>query len=370
MTKKSVRALGLLSAILLAGCGATGHASKSKHGSQAQNAASMKKGTGSHKTGGVGAKKGGSPKKTASSRGAMTGASTARAGKLSVLGFWSHHKSAPVSSLSASNHTLTAISPFWYSVTASGALTSKVDPSLLAEAKKLHIAITPLVNDGTGTQAFLTSKATRTLAVQNIDHMLASMHFQGVNIDFEPPHTSRKSELTAFMVQLRDTLPKTDTITMDIVPHSGGAYDYAKLAPEVNQLVLMSYDEHSDGTPAGPVAALNWVQSIVGRLKGVVPSSKIDLGVALYGYEWAPGSTHATTIPYNTISSTLKSKGTWNSRYQEMTAAVGGNIYWWENRKGIAEKIALAKKDHLAGIALWQVGFANSAIYTELRKDI
>ncbi len=40
------------------------------------------------------------------------------------------------------------------------------------------------------------------------------------------------------------------------------------------------------------------------------------------------------------------------------------------HRKCIAQKIGLAEKDHLAGIAMWQVGFANQAIYSELVKNI
>lgn len=290
--------------------------------------------------------------------------------KLIVAGFWTHHKSATLAALSSHGRAISVLMPFWYSVTASGALHSKVNVPLLTEARKLKIPIEPLVNDATGTQAFLTSKATRKVAVQSIDHMVASMHFQGVNIDFEPPHTHLKSELSAFMVQLRDSLPKTDTITMDVVPHSGGAYNYSKLAPEVSQFILMSYDEHSDGTPAGPVAAYTWVKSITARLLKVVPASKIDLGVALYGYSWAAGSTHAVTIPYDTITPAMKAHGTWNTRYQEMTTTIGHTVYWWENRKGISEKIALAKKDHLAGLAFWQVGYANNAIYSLLLKQV
>lgn len=350
MIKQTTYGLLILTACTLAGCGSIGQASL---GHNHHGTVSSKRSNG---------------KSTHVVRASTN--KTAGSGKLVVLGFWAHHKAAPVTSLSASNHTLTAISPLWYSVTATGALTSKVDPALLAEAHKLHLAITPLVNDATGQQTFLTSKATRSAAVQNIDHMIAAGHYQGVNIDFEPPHVSLKSELTAFAVQLRDTLPKSDTITMDIVPHSGGAYDYAKLAPELNQFVLMSYDEHSDGTPAGPVAAMNWVQSVSSRLTKLVPPSKIDLGVALYGYSWAKGSTHAVTIPYDMLTAAQKSHATWNPRYQEMTATINGDTLWWENRKGISEKIAYAKKSHLAGIALWQVGYANSAIYQLLSKDL
>lgn len=348
MNQKRWGTLALLSAMVLAGgCGATGHAAPSKHGSKSKT------------------------KTTASSKHSKKPSKTSKKGApLKVLGFWAHHKALPPSSLAASNHSLTYLSPFWYSMTASGTLKSKVDPAVLAEAKKIKLPIIPLVNDATGKQAFLTSAATRKAAVQSIDHLVAANHYAGVNIDFEPPHTHLRADLDAFMLELHDSLPHSDQIILDVVPHSGGAYDYTKLAPEVTQIQLMSYDQHSDGTISGPVAALNWVSSITTRLKTLVPSSKIYLGVALYGYEWAPGSKHATTIPYDAITPAMKAKATWDSRYQEETATIGGKVYWWENRKAISQKIALAKKDHLAGIALWQVGYANPAIYSELLKTV
>ncbi|NMP22719.1 glycosyl hydrolase family 18 protein [Sulfobacillus harzensis] len=339
--------LALLSALILAGgCGTTGHASpsQSKNGGTKKTAASK------------------SPKKPAST--------VTKGGTLKVLGFWAHHKALPPSALGASNHSLTYLAPLWYSMTAHGTLKTKVDAAVLAEAKKQKLPIIVSVNDATGTQAFLTSAATRKAAVQSIDHVIAANHYAGVNIDFEPPHTHLKSELTAFMVELRDSLPRSDKIIVDVVPHSGGAYDFRRLAPEVTAIQLMSYDQHSDGTVAGPVAAMHWVTSITNRLKSQVPSSKIYLGIALYGYKWTSGSTHATTIPYDAITPAMKAKATWNTRYQEETATMGQTVYWWENRKGIAQKIALAKKDHLAGIALWQVGYATHSIYAELLKDV
>lgn len=360
MNARGIQILSLASVLLMAGCGSPmSHASPSKHGTTSKKTAThnnTRKST---------VKKAGSKK--GSSKGGGSASSSSK--KLSVIGYWANHKALPVTSLSASSHSLSYISPLLYSITGTGSLTSKVDPALLSEIQKLHVPILPLVSDATGNQAFLSSMATRKTAVQSIDHVISTMHFQGVDIDFEPPQTHLQADLTTFMVQLRDSLPSSDHIYLDIVPHSGGAYDYAKLSPEVTGFQLMSYDEHSQGTPSGPVAALNWVTSLTKRLTKIVPPSKLILGVALYGYEWPVGTTNAVTIPYYAITPSIKSKGTWNTRYQEMTAKIGGKVYWWENRKGIAQKLALAKKDHLGGVALWQVGYANKAIYQELLKN-
>ena len=293
-----------------------------------------------------------------------------RPGRLSVLGFWAHSQALPLSVLAANSQAVSILSPFWYSLDAQGVLHAKVDQGLLQVARQKHMKIAPLVNDGTGTQAFLASPATRMRAVQEIDRMISSMRFQGVNIDFEPPHTRAKRELTAFFVQLRDALPKTDSITLDVVPYSGGAYDYPSLAPEVNAFALMSYDQHSPGTTPGPVAALNWVERVETRLRREVPSSKIYLGIALYGYAWTADSLNAATVPHAAIPAAVKAHAVWNARYQEMTSVVGAQTFWWENRRSIAQKIALARRDHLAGVALWDVGYADKAVYRLLLRQI
>ncbi len=285
---------------------------------------------------------------------------------LKVLAFWASDSTTPLTDLYTHPHAVTNIAPFWYSLNATGSLTSKVDSTILANARKNHIAITPLVNDATGTQAFLTTRIRRVTAARNIADMVRKMHYQGVNIDFEPPHTSLAKQLSGFMVDLRDFLPHTDKITIDIVPHSGGAYDYSALSHEVNQFVLMSYDEHDDGSAEGPVAAMPWVTNIVKRLMSSVPASKIDLGVALYGYQWPDGSTHAKTIPYNAITPVMIQNAKWSASAQEDYApyniSSAAYISWWESLQSMSQKIALAKKDHLAGIALWHIGYANNAV--------
>ncbi len=296
--------------------------------------------------------------------------STVKKPVLSVVGFWANDVSTPLTALYTHPHAIFEFSPFWYSVTASGSLKSHVNATILAQITKAHIPVMPLVNDATGTQAFLPSKTTRTAAARAIADMVGTMHFQGVNIDFEPSHTHLRTELTAFMVELRDFLPHTDRITMDVVPHSGGAYQYHKLGPEINQFILMSYDEHAAGSLAGPVAAMPWVNNIVVRELKKVPASKLDLGIPVYGYTWPTGSTHAVTIPYNAVTPTMMLHAKWSPRYQETYAHFAGHTSWWESLQGMSQKIALAKRDHLAGVALWHMGYTNRAVMQLLLHQI
>ena len=53
-----------------------------------------------------------------------------------------------------------------------------------------------------------------------------------------------------------------------------------------------------------------------------------------------------------------------------MTSVVGAQTFWWENRRSIAQKIALAHRYHLAGVALRDVDYADKAVYRLLLRQI
>lgn len=294
---------------------------------------------------------------------------------MQVLGFWDNDATAGLTGLYNNPKSITWFTPFWYSVNASGGLVDRVVPSILKECQAKHIPITPLVNDETANQTFLRSPSTLVTAARNIADMVKTNHYAGVSIDFEPSHVSVAPELSHFTRVLRDYLPKGDVITMSIVPNAGPAYQWSQLNPEINQYILMSYDQHDQGSYAGPVAATPWVQNLVKRMEAVVPPSKIDLGVAVYGYEWPRGSTKAVTVPYNKVTPEMNRYAKWDSADQETYATftsptMGPVICWWESLQGMNQKIQLAKEDHLAGIALWHMGYANNAVYQLLLKQV
>lgn len=299
-----------------------------------------------------------------------SGAVQAARTPMQVIGFWANDATSGLAGMYKYPRSITWFTPFWYSVGASGQLIDKVNTSILAKVRAAHIAITPLVNDATGTQAFLTSSSTRLAAARNIADMVKAEHFQGVSIDFEPAHIALAPQLSAFTVTLRDYLPKGSVVTMSVVPHSGGAYQWSKLIPEVNQFILMAYDEHDDGSYAGPVAATPWVQNIITRLTSIIPPGKIDLGVAVYGYTWPRGSTTATTIPYNAVTPQMRLHAKWDIADQETYAIYGHTIAWWESLQGMNQKIHLAKINHLAGIALWHLGYASNSVYQLLLHQV
>lgn len=295
-------------------------------------------------------------------------------GKLQVLAFYATGVHVSLASLWKYPKAISVFSPFWYSVNRLGGIKSTVDASVLAAVKQHHIPIEPLVNDSTGVQAFLKTYPTRINAARNIADMVKAGGYQGVDIDFEPPNSALSAELTDFIMDLRDRLPRQDVLTLAVVPASGGAYNFKTLNPEITQYVVMSYDEHSQGTQPGPVAAMPWVENTLARFKQAVPAKKILLGIPLYGYSWPNDSTSAATIPFSAVSTAMRAHAVWNPQDLESTARYTANgvsyLAWWETLKGMEQKIALAKKNKLGGIALWRLGYQNDQVMKMLIAKI
>ncbi len=348
-------AMGIITSNMIASCGFSAHAKRAtavgNHHSTTAKVAGVKR-----------------PRLKANS------AIPVAAGKLQVLAYYAAGVHTSLTALWAHPKAVSVFSPFWYSLNSFGGIKSQVVPSVLAQVRKHHIPVEPLVNDATGVQAFLKTYPTRINAARNVADMVKNGGYQGVDIDFEPPNNALAPELTDFMMDLRDRLPRQDVITLAIVPNSGGGYDFKTLNPEVTQFVLMSYDEHSQGTGPGPVAAAPWVDNILTRTENLVPAKKIILGIPLYGYVWPNGSTNAATVPYSAVTPTMKAHAVWNSEDLESTASykVNGISYvaWWETLKGMQDKIALAQKNKLAGVALWRLGYQNDRVMKLLLKQI
>ena len=319
--------------------------------------------------------------------------SSSHAGKHTVLGYYITDSRTPsMNSLRAHYATLTAISPWTWEVKANGSLTPTFDTKDTANALKYagernlrtYALIHNLTLDAKGNHNFNATLAHNLLAnpqarqrlVANIHRTLTDWRMSGVHIDFEMVLAKDRQNLVAFMRELYNTLhPAGFEVTMalpsktrDSVTNSwSGGYDYAALARYTDQVMLMTYDEHWRGGPAGPVASLGWVDSVIRfALNDGVPASKIVLGIAGYGYDW-PRRGNARALTYDqamNLASNYKAKVMWDNQSKVPYFRYGdGRQVWFENRQSISHKLALVNKYNLAGISLWRLGQEDDGIW-------
>jgi spore germination protein YaaH len=257
---------------------------------------------------------------------------------------------------------------------------------------KFELVLTQMDNDDIA--QFLTSPKAQDTLISSIDSLLLAYPIDGINIDFE--YTGEvtpgiQNGLTTFMEKLhRHINQKYANIHLSIDTYSGAArsnniWNLAKLAPNVDHIIVMAYDFHrKSSTVAGPVAPLFsdetiFDSDIMGDIQDYiaqVPKEKIILGVPFYGYEWQTTSRNISSPTYPKSGSVasiervqalmekkseLNIEDHWNeialSPYLSYQKDNQIFTIYYENSRSLSYKLDLVNQLNLGGIAIWALGY-------------
>ncbi len=293
--------------------------------------------------------------------------------------------------LSQNLGSINTVIPFSYKVDQYGAISGRHYSKPFALAKSAGTQTLALVNNIQGDNfnsniihRMLSNASSRSRAVNGIARLLVEKGYQGVNIDFENVPARDRIYLTAFFRELASVLrPKNLLVTASIPAKTyddkssahSGAYDYQAIAPYLDMVMIMTYDEHYAGGDPGPVASLPWVEKVINySLKSFHPK-KVALGIAAYGYDWSWNKGKALT--YNGIQNLIKKHQIapkWHSVYKVpyFTYKTWGVTHqvWYENSYSTSFKADLVKKYGLKGVAVWRLGYEDPNIWSIIRQKL
>ncbi|WP_405098626.1 glycosyl hydrolase family 18 protein [Oceanobacillus sp. FSL H7-0719] len=224
------------------------------------------------------------------------------------------------------------------------------------------------------TSQTLNNPSTRQHLVNNIFTLVSQRGYAGVNIDFEGTLPEDRDIFSAFLRELGELLHGAGLLltiavppkTSDDTPWNEG-YDYGAIGSVVDLMFIMAYDWHHMASEPGPVAPISAVRDTIEFALNKMNSSKVILGVPLYGYDW--------TLPYNpdipatAISNHNAIELAMNFRvpinyskedeapyFYYVDEAGQNHVVWFEDTRSIAAKMQLVREYQLQGIGAWQVG--------------
>ncbi|MCD9198421.1 glycosyl hydrolase family 18 protein [Aeromicrobium wangtongii] len=204
----------------------------------------------------------------------------------------------------------------------------------------------------------LTSPPARAAVIRALTR--AARGFDGVQIDLESLRARDVDGLVAFTQELRAALPgKSLSMAFMASTNERGyrarGYDLAALAPSLDRMILMAYDQHGpDWSGPGPIGSLTWLKRELRYFAKVLPNRKIDLGVGTYGYQWGR---KAGTLTVTQARQRAGGKARWSARHGEWTAKLsGGRRIWWSDRRSLAAREKIARSYRLHGVSIWQIG--------------
>lgn len=239
------------------------------------------------------------------------------------------------------------------------------------------------------TSQILNDYEKREKMIENLIKLVETYDIDGVNVDFENMNESDKNVYSRFLIELAPRLKKMGkTLSVDVTAPDGSAtwslcFDRDVIADVSDYVIFMAYDQYGTGSSkAGTTAGYNWVEANIKKFLGQedVPPEKIILGIPLYMRTWEEkrdGTAVPNVVNMNDLFDVLPPNqvATWDEELRQYYVEYEkkGKKYkmWIENEKSIGEKINLAKKYNLAGIAFWEKDREpNNEFWTFVKEEL
>ncbi len=224
----------------------------------------------------------------------------------------------------------------------------------------------------------LSNETVRKNLIHNILLAMGREEYAGVNIDIEHINWYDRDNYSAFIKELKETLgPFGFLTTVSIsaktydsykLDNWSGAFDYAEIGKYADQIMLMTYDEHFATDVPGSISSLPWVENVVKYASSVIPSKKLLLGIAGYGYDWADTGTKVISLKdvpdfISKSGLTVQWDDTLKSPHFSYEKNGVAHEVWYENADSISYKYDLVNKYGLGGIGLWRLGYEDSVFW-------
>ncbi|MEE3441324.1 MAG: glycosyl hydrolase family 18 protein, partial [Megasphaera elsdenii] len=221
-------------------------------------------------------------------------------GKMGTVLFWDPVMKEDANLPSLQTHQ-PVMSPCAFRLTENGIELRNPDFDMLASTyTSKGYAMWPLLDNNFNpklTHQILSNSRLQDTMVRQLVGYALLYDFKGYNIDFENINYSDKDALTAFVAKISQACHAYGIkLSMDVTPLSDSpnwslVYDRAALAPHLDYLMVMAYDQFGrSSAKAGPVASYPWVERAVQNTIDLVPPSKVLLGMPLYMRLWYESS--------------------------------------------------------------------------------
>lgn len=269
----------------------------------------------------------------------------------------------------------------------------------IARGARIRLIPTIMWSNGIAMNNLLRSTKSRIALEDRIAALVKDNDFDGIDIDFESKLAQTRPYFSLFLKGLYMRMgekfvyctieartPPTSAFTV-IPPKMEYANDYTAINKYCDRVQIMTYDQGSidlklnalaSSTPYVPVSDVRWVEKVITLAAQTISKKKLVIGIPTYGYEydlipltkgyryvlnWAVNPGYATTLARELgITPMRNSAGEMSFVYAptstpQTASAVPDppHIVWWSDASAINDKIQLAKRLGVRGVALFKI---------------
>ena len=297
---------------------------------------------------------------------------------------------------------LTTIAPTWFSLEdTEGNVTSLADSDYVNYAHQSGLEVWAVLRDFHGgissydeTYEVLSYTSKRTKVINQVIAEALQNDIDGINLDFELVSTACGEHYIQFVRELSVKCRQNGLVFSvdNYVPQPYNAhYDLEEQGAVADYVVIMGYDEHTDGSyEAGSVASIGYLEDGITTALESVPADKLVAGVPFFTRLWfetpkteeelaQEEGTEAAAYPNKITSqaygmseaaSVVENAGVqaeWDENtkqnYAQWEADGGTYRIWLEDTRSLEEKLKVIRENNLAGVAEWSLGMEDSAVW-------
>ena len=294
---------------------------------------------------------------------------------------------ASLSSIQTNAGALNESNPVWYEWKSDATLVAgwnAENPTWRAAmtGTLLMPTIQNLVNnsfDAAAVTTMLSSATTRDAHAEAIAQLVVTKAFDGIDIDYERVPTAQRANFTAFVTTLSQKLHAANkklSVTVyakasDKENWNGpGSQDFVALGKLCDSIKIMAYDYSYDGSTAGAITPLDWLDRVTAYAESTISADKIFVGLPFYGYDWT--GTTGKTVTYASALKLAQTNGASIVRDAngEATFSYGGtHTVYFQDATAYQKKVDLLRQKHprIGGLAAWVAGQEDPATWRILR---
>lgn len=295
------------------------------------------------------------------------------------------NSSAYTALVDRTKQSLNEISPNYFDINDDGSLklTPAFSRSFVNEMHSRGIKVVPFLSNHWDREKGRAAIVNGQLADQLVNAVV-EYNLDGIHVDIENLTEADRENHTLFIKSLREKLPSGKTLAIAAAANPWGAttgwqgsYDYAALSQYCDYIMIMTYDEHYQGSAPGPVASYSFAEDSVKQALKYIPKEKLVLGIAFYGRYWINGSSYGGygisncdieslisayngTVVFDAASGSPRATVTIPAGSEPYISgkmlAAGTYTFWYENEASIKLKLKLVQEYDIKGTGSWSLG--------------
>ena len=206
------------------------------------------------------------------------------------------------------------------------------------------------------------------------DLINATKNFDGLQIDFENIGQRDGEPYFTFLKELKAGIGNK-MFTVALAARSrkvaDDVYDYEKILPVVDRILVMAYDEHWSTSAPGPVASLAWCKRVADYSLKVIGKEKLVMGLPFYGRAWGSPN-HSMAYIYTSIERVIKENNVKTIRREngipafDYNATISVKVYY-DDEYSLSARMEMYRTMGVNAIGFWRLGQETPAVWSYLK---